>query len=272
LEYITGFIYLIRNKINGMEYVGQTIQNLQKRLQMHQYIKSHCSYLRNAMNKYGFENFEMICLEKILEPTRDSLSDKLNILEKEYILRKNTLFPKGYNLTTGGSQPIISSDSVEKRAKKHRKPVICHETGIIYPSLKDAAKAFGTYKESIHRVLRGRRLTFRGFTFSYYGVERRKHSKETIKKIKEARKKQKKVFDIGAFSKTEAGKKRMRKPIMCHQNGIIYESAKQAAELLGIGRVHISSVLTGRRKHTFGFTFCYANNLKLVALRGHINE
>ena len=52
-----GYIYMLKNKINGKIYIGQTIRNVEKRLEEHRK-KSRCIAIYNAIQKHGWENFE----------------------------------------------------------------------------------------------------------------------------------------------------------------------------------------------------------------------
>lgn len=56
----------------------------------------------------------------------------------------------------------------EKQTKIRMKPVICLNTGIVYPSLKDAALFFETDPKSIRKVIKKERNDLRGLKFSYY--------------------------------------------------------------------------------------------------------
>lgn len=47
-------------------------------------------------------------------------------------------------------------------------PIKINETGEIYDSYSDAAKAINGHKGDILLCLRGHRLTHKGFTFSYF--------------------------------------------------------------------------------------------------------
>lgn len=94
-----GYIYQIKNKINGKLYIGQTAQeDVKMRWKSHiNAIKSNkgCPLLRIAINKYGLENFEfkviIICFD-----------EDLYSYEKEYIKRYNTFGKDGYNASAGG--------------------------------------------------------------------------------------------------------------------------------------------------------------------------
>lgn len=109
---IIGHIYKIINIVNNKCYIGQTRSH---RLNKGKYrpfgyigrFKDHiseakninkkntCTYLNNAMIKYGIDNFKC---ELIMTCSIDEL-DKHEI---NYILIYNSKFPNGYNLTDGG--------------------------------------------------------------------------------------------------------------------------------------------------------------------------
>lgn len=91
-----GIIYLIKNKIDGKCYVGQTKRDIKKRWIEHQRNDDGCVALNNAMIKHGNNNFELSILEENIN------DDKLNESEIKYIAQLNTLCPNGYNIQTGG--------------------------------------------------------------------------------------------------------------------------------------------------------------------------
>lgn len=76
-------IYVHINKINGLAYVGQTNQKPEKRWGNNgKNYKKQSFY--NAIQKYGWDNFEHIILEKGL--TQQEANQK----EVEYILKYNS--------------------------------------------------------------------------------------------------------------------------------------------------------------------------------------
>ena len=109
---VYGIIYKISCSENNKSYIGQTIKTMEERWNDHKrdfkrFLKykydtkdnkkrNFCTYLYNAINKYGIENFhiETICCAKNKE--------QLNSLENENIIKFNTLSPNGFNLTSGG--------------------------------------------------------------------------------------------------------------------------------------------------------------------------
>lgn len=88
-----GYIYKITNLFNNKIYIGK--HKYDKPELDESYITSGL-LINKAINKYGFENFSrelvVIC---------DSIFE-LNEQEKYYIKFFNSLYPNGYNLTSGG--------------------------------------------------------------------------------------------------------------------------------------------------------------------------
>lgn len=103
-------IYCFENKVNGKKYIGKSI-NLKKRILDHinslRRSKDDCTYLQNAWNKYGEENFS-IC---IIETSEENIEE----LEIFYIKEYNSKSPFGYNLTNGGDGTSGYTWSDEKR-------------------------------------------------------------------------------------------------------------------------------------------------------------
>ncbi len=116
-------IYKITNKIDNKLYVGQAVSHIlnhkkyrpygmEKRFKCHvseaySTKKNQSQYLNNAIKKYGPENFtvELIRVCKITDAEH---------IEKEEIIKHNSLFPNGYNLNTGGKQ-FAHTDESKKR-------------------------------------------------------------------------------------------------------------------------------------------------------------
>lgn len=102
-------IYVITNQINGMQYVGQSI-NIEERFKQHCYGHEQNSAIDKAIKELGVENFtfEIICT---------CPDGKLNDEEKKFI-RLYDSFNQGYNRTTGGgSGGEFSHLSKEKMSK-----------------------------------------------------------------------------------------------------------------------------------------------------------
>lgn len=87
-------IYKVENKINGKIYIGQTKNDLSKRIAYH--IKQNRFYFQKALNKYGLQAFTISII--------DEAESKKILNEKEiyWINFYDCLAPKGYNCTSGG--------------------------------------------------------------------------------------------------------------------------------------------------------------------------
>jgi len=119
-----GYIYLVKNKINGKMYIGQTIRkNINDRWRQHKSCKKDTvgNYLYNAYMKYGLQNFEykLICI---------CFDEDCNKLEKEYIKKLNTLYPNGYNLQVGGGNHNLSEE-IKNKIKEKNKGKVNHNKG-----------------------------------------------------------------------------------------------------------------------------------------------
>ena len=111
-----GYIYLLRNLVNGKGYVGQTIKP-QPELRWAQHINAALSgrsnaYLHRAMRKYGLHNFTAKVVWQGVE-------SKLNAAERRFIKQYKTFVSAqlgwGYNLTTGGGAKGVLS-----KAARHK--------------------------------------------------------------------------------------------------------------------------------------------------------
>ena len=96
---MNGYIYQLKCKVTNKSYIGQSI-NVKKRIWKHKSIAKTNNYNKennfyNDINSYGIETFELI----ILEVCDVSL---LDIRERYWIQKLNTIEPNGYNILLGG--------------------------------------------------------------------------------------------------------------------------------------------------------------------------
>lgn len=193
---MTGYIYLIRNKVNGKTYIGQTIGNVRQRWAAHSNPKN-ANVIGKAINKYGKRNFELHVIETIKDENMESLLYKLNILEKSYIQAWDSLVPNGYNVLIGGKnstrpesmrlkiskalkgQPTRKSNLGKKFTEEHKqkmsisskwsRPVICLENQQIYLSITHASKELKIPRTSLSQSLRRTGIYQGTFTVKYVG-------------------------------------------------------------------------------------------------------
>lgn len=110
-----GYVYLIRNKVNGHFYIGKHEFN-KPRLDLS--YKGSGVALNSAYLQYGRENFETIILE-----WTDKDNSKLCEIEKYWIdMYGSYKFPQHYNLTEGGggiSGLVFTEESRKKMSQNH---------------------------------------------------------------------------------------------------------------------------------------------------------
>ena len=105
-------VYKLTNTINGMGYVGKA-KDSYRRMWEHRTCKTvrgmkkgKLQYVDAAIQKYGWENFDVEMLETNVDPSR--------LLEREgsWMRQCDTLVPKGYNILKPGVDVISMNDPV----------------------------------------------------------------------------------------------------------------------------------------------------------------
>lgn len=191
-------VYCHLNKINQKRYIGVTCQLPQNRWGSQGQRYKDSPRFWQAIQKYGWDNFEHQILANGLNQT------EAGQLEQYYIQYYNTTNEQyGYNLTTGGEQHYSFTPEVREKisqnmtgAKNHRygthkteiekqhmrqlfsgsknpaaRQVQCLETGIVYGCARDAAEQIGKDRiaggKSISRCALGQRETAYGYHWRY---------------------------------------------------------------------------------------------------------
>ena len=97
MEENKGTVYIITNDINDKVYIGKTIQPLKNRWYSHTDKWSNCRKLKEAMIKYGKDNFHIQALE---ENIPYSLLDD----REAYYIKLFDSVNNGYNIKEGNSR------------------------------------------------------------------------------------------------------------------------------------------------------------------------
>ena len=109
----TGIIYCATNKVNGKQYVGQTRVKFKYRQRLHHYeafkVKSDTAFHR-ALRKYGEDCFDW---QEIVECD----VNYLNVCEKHFIDKMETLGVNGYNSTSGGEKDFFVSEETRNKLR-----------------------------------------------------------------------------------------------------------------------------------------------------------
>jgi group I intron endonuclease len=240
-------IYRITNILNGKVYIGQTIRTLEERWKDHCSGNSKCLAIKSAIDKYGADNFT-------IEPIDQANSfEELNKKEGDWIVAMNSLSPNGYNLKTGGDQPRLCQESIDKanQTKKDRNVRPWNEgldksdprvsKYIRYGSdthaygkvgYRKGKKASEETRQNISKAQTGRVL-----------------SEETKKKMSESRKNSPHLTLV-------------ERPVLCLNNHVVYKSMSEAARSLKVSVSNLCNVLKGKRKSTGGYEFTYVEDKK----------
>ena len=220
-----GWIYLIRNKVNGKCYVGQTRQKkVETRWAYHR--NAHISnngYFSNSIRKHGWDSFEpsVIC-----EIPNEEL-DAREILE---ISERNTLAPNGYNLDGGGgANKVVHPDTRESMrqsqlGRKHPEEV---KVKIGSSQIGELNHMYGKVFTEEHRNKLRQTARKSGYDRSKMAEEDKPNKVEINQYTLE-----------GDFLKT-------------------HESITKAAEEMGVKRPAISKCCTGKSKTSCGFIWKY---------------
>ena len=106
-------VYVHKNKVNSKLYIGITGQSFDQRCKNGEGNRK-CTYFYNAIQKYGWVNFEHIILI-------DGLSKEMACICETYLINKYKTLDQnyGYNLTSGGEHPVLSDITRKKIKDNH---------------------------------------------------------------------------------------------------------------------------------------------------------
>lgn len=217
-------VYLVTNKINGKQYVGQTIRSIEERWRDHCRVKDD-NYFHRAIRKYGVNNFAVEVID--FAETTEELDEK----EIFWIAKLNTLFPGGYNLRDGGN---VSSRG--KTGGLNRKSRLIYQFGMDgsmvngYWGTAEAARKTGISDTLIYRSLKNENLLAGGYVWMYADS-----------------------FSPEKLAKRIDSYPGMRwRSVVCVETGERFKSMTHAAKAYGTTPGSISACCAGRLKTTAG--------------------
>ncbi|MGD9725356.1 MAG: GIY-YIG nuclease family protein [Nitrospira sp.] len=146
------FIYVITNKLNGKQYVGQTVVSLSARWKRHCWPSGNMAISR-AIQKHGRKNFKIELLQEC--GTQEELDDA----EVYWATKLNTFAKHGYNMRAGRGRGKMAEDTKKKisAALTGRKLSEDHKQQLS-KSHKGLSCALST-KRKLSDLYRGRRLS-----------------------------------------------------------------------------------------------------------------
>jgi group I intron endonuclease len=224
-----GFIYMLTSP-SGKSYIGQSIRPIEKRLAEHQLLSSKCRAIRGAIQKYGWENFD---IEWYDVPDED-----LNFYEEMLVALLGTLASNGYNLREGGgSHGKMSAESKKKMSEAKLGKQHTEETKKKLSEVNSGKKHYmygKTHTEETKKKMSDAKQNMteehkKNISKSHIG---KTHTDETKKKIGESQ--------IGK-THTDETKKKMSK---AHTGRTLSEETKKK----------ISKAISGEKNHNYGKT------------------
>ncbi len=224
-------IYKITNLVTGKVYVGQTVMTLKRRWAVHRSAKRTCP-LNSSIKKHGAHQF-------VIEPLCSALKvEYLNELEILLIAENNSLYPNGYNLSTGG-HPTRGVKAWNKGRKATQEE--CLNQSLAHKGQTPWNKGLETpeavrAKQSAAKA--GKRMSpATEFKKGQPGVRKgAKHSPETLLKISQ--------------------NNRMATPIACNETGELFPSVIAAVKRIGIDKTSMQElVITGKVHRRTGLSF-----------------
>lgn len=141
----------------------------------------------------------------------------------------------------------MTNNNTTKKTR-HMIPVICVETGKVYASSHEAARAMNLPQCSVSAVANGRQKHCHGYTF------------KKVEELPETTT----ITRHSAVTINAKGKYTNRncKPVLCVETGEIYASCKEAADAVGVTPSNISWTITGRMNTCKGMHFVLVDNIK----------
>lgn len=143
-----GTLYVITNRVNGMQYVGKTYKTVEERFQEHirdsRRKRNENRKLYQAMNEFGVDNFYILEIGQYEE-------SELEQKEIEYIYFYNT-YRNGYNQTLGGDGKRYIDTPDEEFVRLY------HELGAV----KAVSRYTGHDSKWISRILKRNGVVIKG--------------------------------------------------------------------------------------------------------------
>lgn len=233
-------IYLVTNRVNGKQYVGQTKFSATCRWGQHRYLakrRGGCVLLNRAINKYGSGAFDV---QTLLKCEKELVDD----YETMFIDMYDTVGERGYNIMRGGRHSVHGASTKLKmsRWRKENGMALAVSQWTLdgkhvrdYESLTDAARETGALGGNISAVIKGFIKSAAGYAWTRLGAPAPKAYTRIYTR------KPKRVAQLDADGNVLS----------------TFPSIKKAAEAVGRTPVAISKCASGVTSQSGGFCWKY---------------
>lgn len=229
-------IYKYTNLINGKIYIGQTKSSLKRRAQKNGDNYRGSTYFYNAIQKYGWENFQS-------EIIKDNLScEEANYWEEYFISYFDSTNPEiGYNLSLGGNNKTMSEETKKKISEKavarYTDPTKNPMFGKKHSD--ESIKLMSELKSGKNNPMYGKTLSEESRSkISENNKGKHFHDKEWTDEDRK-----------NASVKFKELAKQWSKKVRCVEDNIIFDTITLAADYYGVKKATLSGHLNGRQ-HT----------------------
>ena len=257
---MVGYIYLVTDTTNGMQYVGQHHYHIEGQLDPNY----HGSGI--IISRIYKERPETLKEEYIKTCYSDS---EMNNDEKYYIKLYDTLYPNGYNLSEGGDGVLPSEETRRKMSKSHKGKIPPNKG--IPMSEEQKKKLSESHKgqippnkgkhhteESKKKMSESLKGLFSGEKHPFFGKH---HTEESKKKISEKQKGKKLSEETRRkMSKARINGKQSKEVLQYTLDDEFVREWSSIAECSrnGYSGANICKCCQGKRKSHKGFKWCYA--------------
>ena len=238
-------------------YIGITIQDPGRRWRPDGSGYRQNPHFRNAINKYGWENFEHEIIRDRL--TREEALDLEAALIKEY---KSDRIAFGYNRTAGGDAPALTEAVAQKiGASVSRLWEDPEYRAHMSEAHKGKAQSGWHHSEAAKAKMS-------------VAVKERCKDPAYRKRLSESAKKRAARRDMSEFARrawedpvargkiiaSKKGNHYRAKKVLCVETGTIYQSVTAAAEAIGVSREAIGRACRGIAKKSRGLHWRFADD------------
>jgi hypothetical protein len=154
------YIYYHIDPRDGLpKYVGKGSGNRAWEFAKYRRSSKHFNWIL-SLKKIGLE--PMVFIGKRFDCEEECF--KVESLDISF-LKKTNIDLK--NIALGGQGIRLTPEILKKRSEKCKKPIMCVNSGKIYPSTVDCSKELNILPKRINDVLRLRKKTYKGYKFIY---------------------------------------------------------------------------------------------------------